>query len=105
MQAGMGISALKVLRKQVKKSLNGCFHGLMGEKVSLFSKKRRYGTGCGCEDRKFNICRVVSNNQVTAITATIAAQSNAAFIVIDKTVISERSGTEDAQVRVRYLTR
>ena len=36
----------KVLRKQVPKSLNGCFYKFMGKKVLLFSKKRRHGTGC-----------------------------------------------------------
>ncbi|MDD6405081.1 MAG: hypothetical protein PUG00_04695 [Clostridiales bacterium] len=38
----------------------------------------------------------VSNNTVKATTTTIAAQSNAAFMVIDKTLTSESSGTEDA---------
>ena len=44
----MGILALKVLRKQVTESLNGCFYKFMGKKVSLFNKKRRHGTRGGC---------------------------------------------------------
>lgn len=38
----------------------------------------------------------VSNNTVKATTTTIAAQSNAAFMVIDKTETTTNSGTEDA---------
>ena len=38
----------------------------------------------------------VSNNTVKGTTTNISAQSNAAFMVIDKTVTSENSGTEDS---------
>ena len=37
----------------------------------------------------------VSNNTVKGTTTNISAQSNAAFMVIDKTETSENSGTED----------
>ena len=32
MQAGIRLCALKALRNQVKKSLNGCFYRIIGEK-------------------------------------------------------------------------
>ncbi len=38
----------------------------------------------------------LSNNTVKGTTTNISAQSNAAFMVIDKTVTSENSGTEDS---------
>ena len=38
----------------------------------------------------------VSNNTVKGTTTNISAQSNAAFMVIDKTVTSKNSGTEDS---------
>ena len=65
----------------------------MGRKVSSFSKKRRHGTGCRYALGSSTYAWFVSNNTVTAKTASISAQSNVPFLRIDSVAVTESLGT------------